>query len=220
MSVYMFSLQKTGMLICVITDDAMKGELLAQGAAGDHTVEWITSPLGMSTADCCIDLLFDGTPERIHQLMHGNFSCIIVNAVAYSPADLPPNFIRINGWPGFLKRSVTEASGATANTKENAERIFTFFNKTVEWTPDIPGFVTARIISMIINEAYFTYGEEVSTKEEIDTAMKLGTNYPYGPFEWGRLIGLKNVYALLKKLSGDNQRYAPAPLLEKEVLAG
>ena len=49
--------------------------------------------------------------------------------------------------------------------------------------PDIPGFISARVVSMIINEAYFALEEEVSSKEEIDTAMKLGTNYPYGPFD-------------------------------------
>jgi 3-hydroxyacyl-CoA dehydrogenase len=44
---------------------------------------------------------------------------------------------------------------------------------------------------MIINEAYFALEDNVSTKAETDIAMKLGTNYPYGPFEWGQLIGLK-----------------------------
>jgi 3-hydroxybutyryl-CoA dehydrogenase len=48
--------------------------------------------------------------------------------------------------------------------------------------------------------------------------MKRGTNYPYGPFEWSRLIGLKNIYELLVTLSGENKRYTPAPLLEKEAL--
>ena len=81
--------------------------------------------------------------------------------------------------------------------KETAEKIFSCFNKTIEWVADIPGFITPRVISMIINEAYFTLDEKVSTKEEIDTAMKLGTNYPYGPFEWGATIGLKNVYELI-----------------------
>ncbi len=45
-------------------------------------------------------------------------------------------------------------------------------------------------MAMIINEAWHALAEEVSTKNEIDTAMKLGTNYPYGPFEWAEKIGL------------------------------
>lgn len=68
---------------------------------------------------------------------------------------------------------------------------------------------------MIINEAYFTLGESVSSENEIDIAMKLGTNYPYGPFEWARLIGLRNIHSLLEKLTQEDIRYLPAPRLLK-----
>ena len=90
--------------------------------------------------------------------------------------------------------------------------------KNPTWVPDEPGFITARVIAMIINEAWFALEEGVSTKEEIDTAMKLGTNYPYGPFEWGNQIGLKNIYTLLDKLNTDNPRYRPAELMKKQVI--
>jgi 3-hydroxybutyryl-CoA dehydrogenase len=83
--------------------------------------------------------------------------------------------------------------------------------------PDIPGFVTARVISAIINEAYFALEEKVSSREEIDIAMKTGTNYPYGPFEWADKIGLKNVYALLDVLSRDEAGYTPASLLKESA---
>ncbi len=72
---------------------------------------------------------------------------------------------------------------------------------------------------MIINEAYFTLDEEVSSKEEIDTAMKLGTNYPYGPFAWGETIGLKHVSVLLSTLAKTNARYTASSLLQKEALS-
>ncbi|MEO5650820.1 MAG: 3-hydroxyacyl-CoA dehydrogenase family protein, partial [Ginsengibacter sp.] len=68
----------------------------------------------------------------------------------------------------------------------------------------------ARVISMIINEAFYTLKENVSTKKEIDLAMKLGTNYPFGPFEWAEKIGLENVFNLLKKLSEKEERYIPS----------
>jgi 3-hydroxybutyryl-CoA dehydrogenase len=60
--------------------------------------------------------------------------------------------------------------------------------------------------------------EKVSTKEEIDTAMKLGTSYPYGPFEWSRKIGVKNIFELLSVLAKTNARYEPAALLKDEAL--
>jgi 3-hydroxybutyryl-CoA dehydrogenase len=83
--------------------------------------------------------------------------------------------------------------------------------------PDIPGMITARVLSAIINEAYYTLGAEVSTREEIDIAMKLGTSYPYGPFEWSDKIGLTKVYELLTELSSEDARYVPAPLLKEEA---
>ena len=70
---------------------------------------------------------------------------------------------------------------------------------------------------MIINEAYFAVEDNVSSKTEIDTAMKLGTNYPHGPFEWAGLIGNKNILALLQQLYVTDRRYKPSELLIKEA---
>jgi len=83
--------------------------------------------------------------------------------------------------------------------------------------PDIPGMITARVLATIINEAYYTLGAQVSSREEIDIAMKLGTSYPYGPFEWSDKIGLQRVYELLNELRSADARYMPAPALEKAM---
>ena len=82
---------------------------------------------------------------------------------------------------------------------------------------DIAGMVAARAIAMIINEAYFGIEDEISTKEQIDTAMKLGTNYPFGPFEWADKIGIKNITTLLVELYKTDERYKPSVLLLKEA---
>lgn len=68
---------------------------------------------------------------------------------------------------------------------------------------------------MIVNEAFFALGEGVSTKSEIDVAMKLGTNYPYGTFEWCERIGLEKVHNLLEKLAKTDSRYSVAPAMKK-----
>jgi 3-hydroxybutyryl-CoA dehydrogenase len=204
------------MKIVVITNEALKEELLAQGLSDTVQITWQSTPVLLEGAIGYIDLLFDDSEERIEQLKQLQPAVIIANAV-YTNKELPTGFIRINGWNSFLKRPLVEA-GVTTENKEATEKIFAGFNKTVEWVPDIPGFITARVISMIINEAFFTLDEKVSTKEEIDTAMKLGTNYPYGPFEWSSIIGLKNVYELLTMLAKTNSRYTPSDLLQKEAL--
>ncbi|HEV2483410.1 MAG TPA: 3-hydroxyacyl-CoA dehydrogenase family protein [Puia sp.] len=79
--------------------------------------------------------------------------------------------------------------------------------------PDVPGMISARVVAGIINEAWYTWEEKVSTKEEIDTAMRLGTNYPLGPFEWGERIGLAKIVGLLLALSETDPRYTPARTL-------
>lgn len=210
------------MKIIVIADALLKSELLAQeqageAEAGNRTIGWATEIPAPGYGDVIIDLLFDGHQDRIKVLAELQPALIIVNSVDTTLDELPAGFIRINGWPSFLKRNTIEACCHNQELKKRVELVFGAFNKTTEWVADIPGFATARVISMIINEAYFTLEEKVSSKEEINTAMKLGTNYPYGPFEWSRLIGLKKINALLKKLSANNPRYNPCNLLEQEA---
>jgi 3-hydroxybutyryl-CoA dehydrogenase len=206
------------MKIAVITNEALKEEWLAQGRQETVLIEWLSEPKAVEDADCYIDLLFQPTAERINKLQKLQPALIIVNSVMATLNNLSENFIRINGWPTFLKRQIVESSCNDVELKVQAEKIFETFNKAAEWVPDVPGFITARVVSMIINEAYFTLDEKVSSKKEIDTAMKLGTNYPYGPFEWGEKIGLQKVYELLTTLSNSNPRYEPAALLKKEAL--
>jgi 3-hydroxybutyryl-CoA dehydrogenase len=164
-------------------------------------------------ADAYFDLAFENTIDRTALLSQLLPKPVFINSVIESTT----SFIRINGWPGFLKRAIIEASCSTESLKTDAEKIAAALNKKIDWVPDIPGFISARVVSMIINEAYFALQENISTKEEIDVAMKLGTNYPFGPFEWSEKIGLKNIYDLLKELSKTNSRYQPATLLEKEA---
>jgi len=167
--------------------------------------------------DAYFDLAFENTVERTALLTRLLPKVVFINSVVESLAEHDSSFIRINGWPVFLKRTVMEASCANESLKADAKKIAIALNKTIDWVADIPGFVSARVVSMIINEAYFALQENVSTKEEIDIAMKLGTNYPYGPFEWSEKIGLKNIYSLLNELGKTNSRYQPATLLEKEA---
>ncbi len=204
------------MRIAVIANDSLKEELLAQGLQNGTTITWLSEPISVQDTTCYIDLLFNNDPVRIEVLSKLS-ATIIINDVNQSALNLPKTFIRINGWTSFLKRTFVEAAGEDDEARATTEKVFTFFNRSVEWTPDQPGFITARVVTMIINEAYFALGENVSTREEIDTAMKAGTNYPYGPFEWCKLIGIIKVYELLFSLSEKNARYSPAPLLKKEA---
>jgi 3-hydroxybutyryl-CoA dehydrogenase len=87
---------------------------------------------------------------------------------------------------------------------------------------DGPGLVRARTVCCLINEAASALLEGVATPADIDQAMKLGTNYPYGPLEWADYLGLDTVLGVMNGLFSEwgEDRYRPSPLLKRMVLAG
>lgn len=94
--------------------------------------------------------------------------------------------------------------------------------KTPITVTDSPCFITSRLIQTFINEAIFCLHQGVSTRDEIDTAMKLGMNHPMGPLELADFIGLDVVLAMQQSLSHGFQdpKYRPCPLLMSLVEVG
>ena len=71
-----------------------------------------------------------------------------------------------------------------------------------------------RLISCIVNEAFLTLSEGVASAEDIDQAMKLGANYPRGPFEWAAEIGASSIVVNLDSLRMTyGEAYLAAPAL-------
>ncbi|MCU7552058.1 3-hydroxyacyl-CoA dehydrogenase family protein [Chitinophagaceae bacterium LB-8] len=206
------------MKIIVSCTDAQKEELTIKGVLPEVEVIYIKNnkEQNLPPADAFMDLQFENAPEQIRLLEEMSERLIIVNSVTSTLPEIRSSFIRINAWPTFLSSDLIEAATLDNEKKILAQEVFKVFNKKIEWVPDVPGFITPRIISMIINEAFFALSECVSTKEEIDTAMKLGTNYPYGPFEWAQKIGLNHIMILLNHLSKHQSRYTPCSKLLEE----
>jgi len=84
---------------------------------------------------------------------------------------------------------------------------------------DSPGFVSNRILMPMINEAAFTYMEDVATVEAIDNIMKLGMGHPMGPLKLADLIGIDVCVSIMEVLykGFKNKKYKVCPILEKMV---
>lgn len=86
---------------------------------------------------------------------------------------------------------------------------------------DSPGFVSNRVLMPMINDAIFCLQEGVTSRENIDSIMKLGANHPMGPLELADFIGLDVCLAILEVLHSElGEKYRPCPLLRKMVTAG
>lgn len=125
-----------------------------------------------------------------------------------------------NGLPTFFNRNILEVSLFKKEDLEKLQTILKALATEFLVVDDRVGLVTPRVVCMIINEAYYTVQEGTATREDIDLAMKLGTNYPFGPFEWCERIGIDHVYELLEAVYDDtkDERYKICPLLKKEYL--
>jgi hypothetical protein len=175
-------------------------ELVEESAAGPDELE---EKSGLHSA--VLPVRREALKKRIGSLSGLLPAPVFINSVIQPLSLLHPDFIRINGWPGFLEMPLLEAA-ASKNSEAKARAVF---GDQIQIVKDVPGFVTPRILSMIINEAYFTLHSGVSTRNEIDIAMKLGTGYPLGPFEWAEKIGIHGVAALLTALGGEVYGLAP-----------
>jgi 3-hydroxybutyryl-CoA dehydrogenase len=199
------------MILAVLANDLQKEEIAVSPFFRKHEVLFSENLSLWSNhiADAFMDLCFENTPERIEMLAKLFPKPVFVHSVTDTLEEIHPNFVRMNGWPGFLKGHCLEASA----NEEMQIKAGQLLGEELVFVKDAPGFVSARILAMIINEAYFTWEAGTSSKEEIDIAMKLGTGYPYGPFEWGEKIGLIRIAELLKRLSIDDPVYEVAASL-------
>jgi 3-hydroxybutyryl-CoA dehydrogenase len=119
--------------------------------------------------------------------------------------------------PSYLQRSMVE--GGLLGRKSGRG----FYDYSAEMTVEdneigLSEDVSLRVISCIVNEAFLALSEGVATAEDIDRAMKLGANYPKGPFEWVEEIGASSVLETLDSLrAAYGDAYLAAPALRERA---
>ncbi|MDH6625181.1 3-hydroxybutyryl-CoA dehydrogenase [Streptomyces sp. LBL] len=117
--------------------------------------------------------------------------------------------------------ALSASQDTSPQTLAEATGLFQALGKQVSVIGDVPGMIVARTVARIVDLAHDAVGKGVATEEDIDTAMRLGVNYPLGPFEWSRRLGRNWAYALLDDLHlrDPSGRYAPSLALYRHAYA-
>jgi 3-hydroxybutyryl-CoA dehydrogenase len=224
--------------IDLIFDKAIQRQKLTQGEAHEARA-FLSYSNHLTLAVKEADLVIEAVPEvteikkTIFEVIdqHAPASCILTsNTSTMSPTELgsftkrPEKVMAMHFFNPVQKMRLIEMVRGLETSDETVEKVKLAAEKMGKETVTInefPGFVTSRISALVGNEAFYMLQEGVGTPEEIDKAIKLGLNFPMGPFELGDLVGLdtrlNNLKYLHEKLG---EKYRPAPLLEQYVKAG
>ncbi|MFG2573503.1 3-hydroxyacyl-CoA dehydrogenase [Streptomyces sp. NPDC048481] len=117
--------------------------------------------------------------------------------------------------------ALSASQDTAAHTMSEATGLFQALGKDVSVIGDVPGMIVARTVARIVDLAHDAVAKGVATEEDVDTAMRLGVNYPLGPFEWSRRMGRMWAYSLLDDLHDRDPggRYAPSLALYRHSYA-
>jgi 3-hydroxybutyryl-CoA dehydrogenase len=226
--------------VCLLGDDQLTKEYSAlfqrHGIAVIETKNLTSLKTSAKKISIAFELTLPFSEEKKRNLIALDASLppeipVVTNAVAETVlaqsqhVSHPSRLIGIAAFPTLLENTLVELSPSLYTSQHTAEAVTAFFSalkKERAIVEDAVGMVMPRILCQIINEALFTVQNDVANPKDIDTAMKLGTNYPYGPIEWGESIGFKNIVAVLDSLYHHHheERYRVAPLLRQLSIAG
>lgn len=122
-------------------------------------------------------------------------------------------FDLVHDWDSVTRLGIAAADQAEEDTAVRAAALFQSFGAKVSLLDDSHGLVVMRTVAQLAAVAADTVGQGIAAATDIDTAMKLGTNYPSGPLEWADRIGVDRIAAVLSNLRagfGEDRYRVPA----------
>jgi 3-hydroxybutyryl-CoA dehydrogenase len=158
-----------------------------------------------------------------HTLFASNTSSMSITEMA-AVTTRPPRFVGMHFFNPVHKMKLLEiVTGLETSTEtiKTTEDVGKQMGKETVIVKESPGFITSRINAMVGNEAFYMLQEGVASAADIDKAIRLGLNYPMGPFEMVDLVGLDtrlHILEYLNKTLGD--KFRPCPLMIQYVKAG
>lgn len=158
-----------------------------------------------------------------HTILATNTSClsIIDIAMATSRPDKVVGVHFFNPVPLMQLLEIVRTIATSDETLETAQDFGRSLGKSIVTAQDMPGFIVNRLITPFLLDAIRMLEAGVATREDIDTAIKLGLNHPMGPLALSDLIGLDVVLFIANAIYEEfkDQRFAAPPLLKKMVTA-
>lgn len=211
-----------------IRTDELISKLSSPAIEWQVSNDYTLTPQNLESFNIIFDLNADENPNQLAAYLGLKGKPVIISAVKKNLAEMLSahqssiscSFIGINALPTFINKALAEVSLFNQSDETVLANTFSALNWDYKLVNDRVGMVTPRVICMIINEACYTVQEGTASIQDIDTSMKLGTNYPFGPFEWCNKIGISNVYETLESLYSDthDERYKICPLLKTHYL--
>ena len=118
--------------------------------------------------------------------------------------------------------AIAASDGGPASAVAEATGLLQAAGLTVYVVDDAPGLVVTRTVAMLVNGAVDARHKGVASAADIDTAMRLGTNYPLGPLAWGDRWGPATIVGILDAMQAwyGEDRYRPSALLRRIAAAG
>jgi 3-hydroxybutyryl-CoA dehydrogenase len=219
-------------------DHQVRRDRLASGDR-DAAADRIETAIGLRRAEAA-DIVVEAAPEKLElkralfreleetaapaALFATNTSSLPITSIASALRD-PGRLVGVHFFNPVLQMPLVELIAGYRTRPEVLEDARAFavsLGKTVVTSRDTPGFVTTRALAVLGNEAVWMLYEGVATREDIDTAHKLGFRHPMGPLELLDLVGLDTALAILDVLweGFRDPKYRACPLLRTLVEAG
>lgn len=218
-------------------DHAQQTQLLTENIS--NAMGCITTSTDMGAHAQC-DLVIEAATENVelkykifeqlsactseNVILASNTSSISITAIA-ARTNRPDKVIGMHFMNPVPVMKLVEIIRGLATSDETYNTVCAVAEKMSKTTvvgKDMPGFIVNRILMPYINEAAQALYEGIASVEDIDTAMKLGTNVPMGPLTLADFIGLDTCLAIMEVLHDGfkDSKYRPSPLLRKYVEAG
>lgn len=158
-------------------------------------------------------------------ILASNTSTLSLTEIA-AATKVPERVIGLHFLYPVSKIHLVEIIRAVKTSEDTFEQTRRFVEQTIQkrgiQVYESPGFVTTRLICILINEAMHALSERVATADDIDSAMRIGYDFRYGPLEMADRFGLDSVLAAMERMFREfgELKYRPSFLLKQMVRAG